>query len=69
VMFWILAIIPSFAIAELGIRGTVAKTLFYYSKNTIGILTVTSGIWFINLFIPAFIGSLLILGIKIKKEK
>lgn len=69
VMFWILAIIPSFAIAELGIRGTVAKTLFAYSSNTIGILTATFGIWFINLFIPALIGSLLILGIKIKKEK
>lgn len=69
VMFWILAIIPSFAIAELGIRGTVAKTLFSYSSNTIGILTATFGIWFINLFIPALIGSLLILGIKIKKEK
>ena len=69
VMFWILAIIPSFAIAELGIRGTVAKTLFSYSANTIGILTATFGIWFVNLFIPALIGSLLILGIKIKKEK
>ncbi len=69
VMFWILAIIPSFAIADLGIRGTVAQTLFYYSSNTIGILTLTFGIWFVNLFIPAFIGSLLILGIKIKKEK
>ncbi len=69
VMFWILAIIPSFAIAELGIRGTVAKTLFSYSSNTIGILTATFGIWFVNLFIPALIGSLLILGIKIKKEK
>jgi len=68
VMFWILAIIPSFAIAELGIRGTVAKTLFFYSSNTIGILTATFGIWFVNLFIPALIGSLLILGIKIKKE-
>ena len=69
VMFWILAIIPSFAIAELGIRGTVAKTLFAYSLNTIGILTVTFGIWFANLFIPALIGSLLILGIKIKKVR
>lgn len=68
VMFWILAIIPSFAIAELGIRGTVAKTLFSYSSNTIGILTATFGIWFVNLFIPALIGSLLILGIKIKKN-
>ena len=69
VMFWILAIIPTIAIAELGIRGTVAKTLFAYSKNMIGVLAVTFGIWFINLFIPALIGSLLILGIKIKKEK
>jgi hypothetical protein len=69
VMFWILAIIPSFAIAELGIRGTVAKILFAYSLNTIGILTVTFGIWFVNLFIPALIGSLLILGIKIKKVR
>jgi hypothetical protein len=69
VMFWILAIIPSFAIAELGIRGTVAKALFSYSSNTIGILTSTFGIWFVNLFIPALIGSLLILGIKIKDKK
>jgi hypothetical protein len=71
VMFWILAIIPSFAIADLGIRGTVAKTLFYYGNNTntIGILTGTFGIWLVNLFIPALVGSLLILGIKIRKEK
>jgi hypothetical protein len=68
-MFWILAIIPSFAIADLGIRGTIAKTLFSQSNNMIGILTVTFGIWFVNLFIPALIGSLLILGIKIKKQK
>lgn len=69
VMFWILTIIPSIAIAELGIRGTVAKALFAYSSNTIGILTATFGIWLVNLFIPALIGSLLILVIKIKKEK
>lgn len=69
VMFWILAIIPTFAIADLGIRGTVLKTLFFYSNNLLGILTVTFGIWVINLFIPALIGSLLILGIKIRKEK
>ncbi len=71
VMFWILAIIPSVAVADLGIRGTIAKTLFIYGNNTntIGILTCTFGIWLVNLFIPAVIGSLLILGIKIRKEK
>jgi hypothetical protein len=69
VLFWLLAIIPSFAIAELGIRGTIAKTLFAYSTNLVGILAVTFSIWFVNLFIPALVGSLLILGIKIKKDK
>ena len=68
VMFWVLAIIPSFAIAELGIRGTVAKTIFAFSNNLVGVLAVTFGIWLINLFIPALIGSLLILGIKIRKD-
>jgi len=69
VLFWALAIIPSVAIAELGIRGTIANALFAYSLNTVGILAVTFGIWFVNLFVPALAGSLLILGIKIKKEK
>ena len=69
ILFWVLAIIPSFAIAELGIRGTVAKALFSYSLNTIGILAVTFGIWFVNLLVPALAGSILIVGIKLKKEK
>ena len=69
VLFWILAIIPSIAVAELGIRGTIAKTLFAYSNNLVGILAVTFSIWLFNLFIPALTGSLLILGIKIKKDK
>ncbi len=69
VMFLVMSVIPSIAIAELGIRGKVATTLFAYSNNSLGVLAATFGIWFINLFIPAFAGSLLILGIKIRKEK
>jgi hypothetical protein len=69
VLFLLLAIIPSFAVAELGIRGTVASTLFAYTGNSLGVLTVIFGIWFINLFIPALAGSLLILGIKITKDR
>jgi hypothetical protein len=70
VMFWMLAIIPTFAIAELPIRGKIAQSLFsLFSSNLAGILAVTFGIWFINLFIPAVAGSLLILGTKFFKEK
>ncbi len=70
VMFWMLAIIPGFAIADLPIRGQISKSLFsLFSSNLAGILAVTFGIWFINLFIPAVAGSLLILGSKFFKEK
>jgi hypothetical protein len=40
-----------------------------YSANTLGIETAALAIWLINLVIPALIGSVLILGIKIVKEK
>ena len=70
ILFLVLAIVPSFAIADLGIRGKFSTELFsVYSTNTVGILGTTFGIWLINLFIPALAGSILILGIKIFKEK
>lgn len=70
ILFLVLAIVPSFAIADLGIRGKFSTALLsIYSMNTVGILGTTFGIWFINLFVPAFAGSILILGIKFFKEK
>ena len=68
ILFLVLAIVPSFAIADLGIRGKFSiELLKFYSANTVGIIGTTFGIWFINLFIPALAGSLLILGIKFFK--
>lgn len=65
VFFLIMAVIPTFAIAELGIKGKVALLLMgIYSRNKAGIIFSTAGIWFINLVIPAVIGSLLILGLR-----
>jgi hypothetical protein len=70
ILFLVLAIVPSFAIADLGIRGKFSTELLsVYSANTLGILGTTFGIWFINLFIPALAGSILILGIKFFKDK
>lgn len=70
ILFLVLAIVPSFAIADLGIRGKFSTELLsFYSTNTVGIIGTTFGIWFINLFIPALLGSLLILSIKFFKEK
>lgn len=70
ILFLVLAIVPSFAIADLGIRGKFSiELLTLYSANTVGIIGTTFGIWFINLFIPAIAGSIFILGIKVFKEK
>ncbi|HXL55955.1 MAG TPA: lysylphosphatidylglycerol synthase domain-containing protein, partial [Chitinophagaceae bacterium] len=70
ILFLVLAIVPSFAIADLGIRSKFSTELLsFYSTNTIGIIATTFGIWIINLFIPAVVGSVLIIGIRIFKEK
>lgn len=70
ILFLVLAIVPSFAIADLGIRGKFSvELLALYSANTVGIIGTTFGIWFINLFIPAIAGSILILSTKIFKER
>jgi hypothetical protein len=39
------------------------------SANTIGILATAAGIWIINLVIPAIAGSLLILGIRLFRNR
>jgi len=71
VFFFTLAIVPSFAVIdELGIRGKASIVLLgIYSANTLGILATAGGIWLINLFVPALVGSLFILTKKLFKRK
>jgi hypothetical protein len=69
-LFWVLAIVPSFAIAEIGIRGKFGLALLgLFSSNKTGIVAVMFAIWLFNLFIPAVTGGLLILGKKYFKHK
>ncbi|GAA4463926.1 hypothetical protein GCM10023093_13310 [Nemorincola caseinilytica] len=63
--FWIMAVVPSLALTELGIRGTVSIYVFqHFSANTIGILAATGGIWLLNLIVPSVLGSILIVRMK-----
>jgi hypothetical protein len=65
-----MAIVPSFAIADVGIRGKVAiGILAVFSTNTLAILSGSVLVWLLNLVLPALIGSLLLLSIKIFKER
>jgi hypothetical protein len=70
VMFVALAIVPTIALAELGVRGKISIFLFgAFSSNTLGIVLTASSIWLINLVVPALAGSLFILGIKLFRSK
>jgi MFS family permease len=70
VIFLILAVIPTFAIADLGIRGNITWRLMQlFTVNTLGVTLATAGIWFINLVLPAIAGSLLIASVKLFKKR
>ena len=64
-MLFIVSIIPSIAITEIGVRGSVALFLFgLVSVNTIGILSSAFVMWVINLLLPAMLGTIFIFTLK-----
>jgi hypothetical protein len=66
VLFLVLAVVPTIALAELGIRSKASIALFsIFSTNTLGILVATGAIWLINIIFPAIAGSLFVLGVKL----
>ena len=69
VLFLVMAMVPTIALAELGFRGKISLQLFgLLSVNTIGIVSAAAGIWIINLILPAIIGSILMVGIRLFKR-
>lgn len=69
-LFLILAIVPGTALTELALRGSVALALFgVYSDNNTGILAAAFLLWFINLVLPAAMGSLSIFFIRLPISK
>ena len=64
-MLFVISIIPTIAITEIGVRGSVA--LFFFglvSNNVVGILSATFVMWIINLVFPALIGMIFIFSLK-----
>ncbi|HVU99119.1 MAG TPA: hypothetical protein VHE34_28045 [Puia sp.] len=71
VVFLVMAIIPTLTfLTELGLRWEASiQVLELYSSNVVGIFAASFAIWLINLIIPALIGSLLIVRIKLFKSR
>ncbi len=69
VMFLAMAAIPSIALVDVGLRGQINLQLMgLYTINSLGVVLSSVTIWFINLMLPALIGSLFILSIKVFKR-
>lgn len=70
VFYLLLAMAPSIGFIELPLRVSACWALLkYFTSNELGVSAAALGIWLINLVVPAVIGSLLILSIKIVKDK
>lgn len=70
VFYFFMAIVPTVGFTELPVRATVSVLILgLFSSNIIGIHAASFLIWCINLVVPAIIGSLFILGIKIIKTR
>jgi hypothetical protein len=66
VVFLALAVIPSIALVEVGLRGEVSLRLVgLFSVNSLGIGLTSVTIWFMNLILPALAGTLLLLNVKL----
>ena len=60
-----MSIIPTIALTELGVRGSVAIYFFgFISSNSIGIMTASFALWIINLVVPAIIGVFFVYQLK-----
>ncbi|TSA30552.1 MAG: UPF0104 family protein [Bacteroidetes bacterium] len=72
-IYFVMAVIPTIALTELGIRGSVALYFFgiYFSGTTIdmdpvnvGILASSTLLWAINLGFPSLVGSIFVFRLK-----
>jgi hypothetical protein len=70
-MFWMITVIPSIFVADLGVRGYIANLLFITTSiatNSVSILAASYMIWLLNLILPAIVGSVLIVTVKFNKS-
>jgi uncharacterized membrane protein YbhN (UPF0104 family) len=73
VIFFVMTIIPTVAITELGIRGSVSLFLIgmYFGgpemtpeSVNLGIVAASTALWIINLALPALIGAVFVFSLK-----
>ncbi len=70
VIFLVMSVVPTFALTELTVRGSIALYFMHpYVENSTGIVAAFFSLWFINLVIPAILGAVMILFIRISVKQ
>ncbi len=73
IMYLLITLIPTIALTELGVRGSVSVYLFgtwltkfggYSAATEINVFLASTAVWFINLAIPAILGVLFVYRLK-----
>jgi uncharacterized membrane protein YbhN (UPF0104 family) len=66
VVYWLMAIMPTIAIAEIPVRTVMSSTILgVLSSNTVAIMSASILLWLINLILPAVLGAIGLIGAKI----
>lgn len=69
IVFLIITVVPTIALTELAIRGSVAVAVIsLFGGNSLHILEASFLLWIINLVLPAIVGSFTLLTIKLSKQ-
>ncbi|MBW4891762.1 flippase-like domain-containing protein [Mucilaginibacter sp. HMF5004] len=64
-MFFIQSALPTLDVIDVGLRGMTAATFFsYITTQKIAVIACVSSIWFINLIVPAIVGSIFVLKLR-----
>jgi hypothetical protein len=65
ILFFIQSALPSLDLIDVGVRSVTASIFFIYiTDQNIAIMAAVSSIWFINLIIPAILGSVFVLKLR-----
>lgn len=68
--YLIIAVVPTVALAELGIRGSAAlASIGLYSNDHLAIIAASFSLWIINIALPAIAGAVFVFGLKFFREK
>jgi len=64
ILFFVQSAVPSLDIFDFSVRSFVASNLYsYITTQEIAVMAIVSCIWFVNLILPAIMGSVFVLNV------